>query len=374
MKRDLYTPEQESFRATVADFISRAVVPELSRWESQGYVDPEFFLRAAEQGLLGSDPRISADFRFSSILYEELVAVGATGVAMAMGGFNDLVEPYISRFATTEQKLRWLPRLRAGKQLAALAITESAAGSDLRGIRTVADRDGDSFIVNGSKTLIGSAGIAGVFIVLVATSPGEFSLLVIDKDAPGIVRGPSLAKIGLHSQQMGSLEFVDARVPVSNLLGEEGKALDYLRTNLPQERLVVALMATASSERMLRLALDQARSRTIAGRPVGEYQANLFMLAELATQVEAGRAFIDRCILGFVNDELSAVEAAMAKLWATEAQQDIATRSLQIHGGAGYLADHPATREFLDARASTIYAGTSEVMKHIVGRDLLRDY
>jgi alkylation response protein AidB-like acyl-CoA dehydrogenase len=370
--RTVFEPAQEVFRGQVRAFVAREVEPNLRRWEAQGHADRDFFPGAARAGLLGHEQMLAGDYRYNVVVSEELVSAGATAIAMAIGGFNDLVAPYLLRFGTPEQRARWLPALASGRSLAALAMTEPGAGSDLRGIGTVARRDGDHYVVHGQKALVGNAGLADVILLLVRTGDDDLSLLVVEGDPSGLGRGEPLEKIGLHAQQMGSLELDDVRVPAGNLLGLEGRAMDYLRTNLAQERLCVAVMAMASVERLLALTLEQLRGRTAFGRPLGTFQANTFALAELWTEATVGRAFVDRCIAAHTRGELTGEEAAMAKWWVTEMQQRVAARCLQLHGGGGYLRDSPVAREFLDARASTIYAGTTEIMKHIIGRHLLR--
>lgn len=372
MDRTVFEPAHEDFRGQVRAFVAREVEPNLGRWETQGHVDRGLFPEAARGGLLGHEQMLAGDYRYNAVVSEELVAVGATAVAMAIGGFNDLVAPYLLRFGTAEQQACWLPVLASGRSLTALAMTEPAAGSDLRGISTVARRDGDHYIVDGQKALVGNAGLADVILLLARTGEDELSLLVLEGNPSGLTRGEPLEKIGLHAQQMGSLQLEHVRVPAGNLLGVEGRAMDYLRTNLAQERLCVAVMAMASVERLLALTLERLRDRTAFGRPIGTFQANTFALAELWTEATVGRAFVDRCIAAHTAGALTGEEAAMAKWWVTEMQQRVAARCLQLHGGAGYLQNSPVAREFLDARASTIYAGTTEIMKHIVGRHLLR--
>jgi alkylation response protein AidB-like acyl-CoA dehydrogenase len=380
MQRDLFDADHDDFRAMVRDFVANEVVPHLAAWEQAGAVDRGFYAKAGEVGLLGLDVDENyggggvEDFRYSLIVIEELCRAGASSVTMNVSGFNDLVAPYLSELCNEEQKQRWLPALCAGTAVSALAMTEPGAGSDLKAIRTTAVRRGDEYIVNGAKTFISNGILADVVLTVVTTDPGAgakgVSLLVLERGMPGFERGRKLDKIGLLAQDTAELFFADVRVPAANLLGEEGRGFGYLMRNLPRERLSVAATAVAAMERTLRNTLEYTGQRNAFGRPIADLQANRFALAELATEIQIARVFLDRCVSELVARRLTDVDAAMAKWWSTELQQRVAQRCLQLHGGYGFMREYPVARDFLDARASTLYAGTTEVMKEIIGRSL----
>ncbi|WP_285034294.1 acyl-CoA dehydrogenase family protein [Mycolicibacterium sp. lyk4-40-TYG-92] len=380
MKRHIFDTEHDEFRSTVRKFVSAEVEPRLHQWEHAGLVDRQFYARAGELGLLGIEvnERFGGggvrDFRYNLIINEELCRIGAAALVMNINGFNDLVAPYLNSLCTAEQKARWLPPLCAGETISAIAMTEPAAGSDLKMIRTTARRNGDHYVVNGAKTFISNGINADVIITAVSTDPEKgsrgVSLLVLERGMPGFTRGSKLEKIGLKAQDTAELFFDGVRVPVANLLGEEGAGFSYLMRNLPLERMSVAATAVASMERTLQAALDYTSERTAFGRAISDFQANRFTLAELSTEVTIARVFVDRCVSALVEDDLGPVDAAMAKWWTTELQQRVVTRCLQLYGGYGYMSEYSVARDFLDARASTIYAGTTEIMKEIIARAL----
>jgi long-chain-acyl-CoA dehydrogenase len=380
LPRTLFDGEHGQFRDMVREFVAREVVPHLAAWDEAGIVDRSLYRAAGRTGLLGlavSD-RFGGggvdDFRFSMIIAEELCAVGATAVSMCFGGFNDLVAPYLSGLGTVEQQRRWLPGACAGDTVTAIALTEPGAGSDLRAIRTHAVRDGDHYRLNGSKTFVSNGSQADLVLVAAKTGRaedrGQVSLFVVERDMPGFHRGRKLDKVGLDAQDTAELFFDDVRVPGTNLLGEEGHGLTYLMRNLSLERMSVTVAAMAATERTLHHTLAYTRERSAFGRPIADFQHNRFTLAELATEIQVGRVFVDRCVAALVAGALQPATAAMAKLWVTELQQRVVTRCLQLHGGYGYMREYPVARDFLDARASTLYAGTSEIMKEIIARTL----
>ncbi|MDG9722865.1 acyl-CoA dehydrogenase family protein [Streptomyces sp. DH41] len=380
MDRALFETEHRDFRTMVRDFVTKEVQPHLPAWEQAGAVDRTLYEKAGAVGLLGLDVDErhggggTADFRYNLIVIEELCRAGAAAVTMNLSGFNDLVAPYLNTLATEEQKQRWLPGLCAGTKVSAIAMTEPGAGSDLKAVRTTAVRDGDDYVVNGAKTFISNGILADLVVTAVRTDPAAgrkgISLLVLERGMPGFERGRKLEKIGLHAQDTAELSFTDVRVPAANLLGEEGRGFEYLMHNLPQERLSVAATAVASMERTLENTLEHTGERTAFGRPVADFQANRFVLAELATEVRVARVFLDHCAAELVAGRLSDVDAAMAKWWTTELQQRVVTRCLQLHGGYGFMREYDVARDFLDARAGTLYAGTTEIMKEIIGRSL----
>jgi len=380
MKRDVFGPEHERFRRGVAGFVSDRVVPCLQQWEENRIVDRSFYQRAGVAGLLGLgiDERYGGrnlrDFRYNAILTEELCQVGAVSVVINLAGFNDLVAPYLDAICTEEQKERWLPGLCRGELISAIAMTERAAGSDLRGIRTAAVTDGDSYVLNGSKIFIGNGMNADIIIVVAKIDASDnrrdpLSLIVVEQGAVGLER-EQLDKIGLQAQDTAELFFNDVRVPKANLLGKVGLGLTYLKQNLPQERLSVAVMAAAGMQRTLRHTLDYVRQREAFGRTLLDLQATRFTLAELATEVDVAQAFVDKALGEAASGALTPVDAAKVKWWVTELQQQVLNRCLQLYGGYGVLRENLAAQDLLDARQATLYAGTTEIMKEIIGRSL----
>ncbi|MGD6741829.1 acyl-CoA dehydrogenase family protein [Streptomyces sp. BH106] len=382
MRTDLFTDEHELFRESVRGFVEREVAPHVEEWEKVGRIDPKLWRTAGEQGLLGLGvPEEyggggTADYRFRCVIMEELARVGAASVNVALGGFDDLIGPYLVDLGTEEQKRRWLPGLCSGVKGAAIAMTEPGAGSDLRGIRTTAVRDGDDWILNGSKTFITGGSRADVIIVVARTDPDAgargFTLLVVEGDMPGFTRGRALDKLGQRAEDVSELFFDDVRVPATHVLGTEGGGFGHLMERLPKERLSIAYYGLAAGEAALRWTIDYTKERHAFGKPVAEFQNSKFVLAEMATELDVTRAYLDRSVLALNAGELSAVDAAQAKWWATELQQRVINRCLQLHGGYGYMREYPIARAFVDARVQTIYGGTTEIMKEIVGRDLVK--
>ncbi|CAM3427298.1 Acyl-CoA dehydrogenase [Mycobacterium intermedium] len=286
---------------------------------------------------------------------------------------NDVVAPYLTDLTTEEQKERWLPGVTSGELIVAIAMTEPGAGSDLSGISTRAVRDGDHYVIDGAKTFISNG--QNCDLVVVAARTGEdrhrgLSLFVVEAETPGFEKGRNLDKLGLHGQDTSELSFTGARVPAANLLGEEGAGFYQLMRNLPQERLSLAVTAVAAAEGVLATTLEYVKQRNAFDKPVGTFQHNRFLLAELSTEVEIARVFIDHCVELHTRNELSAATAAKAKWWTTELQVRVADRCLQLHGGYGYMREYPVCRAFADARIQTIYGGTTEIMKEIIGKDL----
>ncbi|MGW8483035.1 acyl-CoA dehydrogenase family protein [Microbacterium sp. NPDC055903] len=379
LTRDLFDEDHEEFRRIVRDFVEAQVRPNAERWDAAGVVDRELFTRAAEAGILGFgiddayDGGGSDDFRFNVVLAEELardpVSSGMAGIALS----NDITIPYFTELTDDAQKQRWLPGIAAGELITAIAMTEPGTGSDLSGIRTSAVRDGDDYIVNGSKIFISNGQNADLVATAVRTSPDPhkgLSLLVIERGMPGFSRGKNLDKIGLHAQDTSELIFEDVRVPAANLLGPEGAGFPGLMRNLPQERLSIAVGAVASSEGVLARTLAYVTERTAFGKPVGSFQNTRFELAEMTTAVAASRAYVDQAIRQHMAGTLSAADAAAAKFLTTEQYVDVVGRCLQLHGGYGYMNEYRIAQDYKDARITTIYGGTTEIMKEIVGRDL----
>ena len=379
LKRDIYDEDHEQFREVVRAFVEQYARPNADRWSAEGKVDRWLFTKAAEAGILGfAIPEEHGgggadDFRFHAIMGEELahnpVSDGMAGIALS----NDIVIPYFTDLTSGEQKQRWLPGIAAGELIVAVAMTEPGTGSDLAGIRTSAVPDGDDYIVNGTKIFISNGQNADLVVTAVRTSDDPhrgLSLLVIETDTPGFSRGRNLEKVGLHAQDTSELVFEDVRVPAANLLGPEGAGFIGLMRNLPQERLSIAAAAVAASEGVLERTLTYVTDRKAFGKPIGSFQNTRFELADMVTATDVSRAYIDRCIRLHSAGELSAEDAAAAKFWTTEQLVQVVNRCLQLHGGYGYMREYRIARDYEDARITTIYGGTTEIMKEIVGRGL----
>ncbi|MEU9980822.1 acyl-CoA dehydrogenase family protein [Streptomyces sp. NPDC050856] len=379
MKRRLFSAEHDAFRETVRAFLAKEVLPHYEQWEKDGIVSRDVWLAAGRQGLLG--PAVpeeyggggTTDFRYSAVLAEEFTRAAAPG--LALGLHNDIVGPYLTGLATEEQKRRWLPGFCSGELIGAIAMTEPGAGSDLQAIRTTAEDRGDHWLLNGSKTFISNGILADLVIVVARTTPEGgahgLSLLVVERGMDGFERGRNLDKIGQKSQDTAELFFHDVRVPKDNLLGELNGAFVHLMTNLAQERMAIAVAGIAAAEHVLEITTRYVQEREAFGRPLARLQHIRFEIAEMATECAVTRAFLDRCVVDHSNGELDAVHASMAKWWATELQKRVADRCLQLHGGYGYMAEYPVARAFTDGRIQTIYGGTTEIMKEIIGRSLL---
>jgi alkylation response protein AidB-like acyl-CoA dehydrogenase len=378
MRRTLFEPEHDLFRAAFRAFVEREIAPFHAEWERAGAVPRDLWQAAGRQGFLCMDvPEEyggagARDYRFNVVIGEELWRAGATGPGFVL--HTDIVVPYITNYGTPEQRQRWLPRCVSGECITAIAMTEPGAGSDLAAIRTTARRDGDAYLLNGQKTFISNGILNDLVIVAAKTNPEAghkgISLLVVERDMPGYERGRRLEKIGLHAQDTAELFFHNVRVPCDHLLGEEGQGFRYLMEQLPRERLAIAVGAVAAAEAALEQTIRYCREREAFGRPIGALQSVRFTLAELVTEVQIGRVFVDQCVLALNRGELTAETAAMAKWWTTELQQRLVHACLQLHGGYGYMREYPIARAFLDARVQTIYGGTTEIMKEIIGRSL----
>jgi alkylation response protein AidB-like acyl-CoA dehydrogenase len=380
--RTLLEPEHEAFRRTVRSFIEREIAPHHERWEASGCVDRDVWTKAGEQGLLCFDvaeeyggPGVS-DFRYNMVLAEEMTRAGAHGPGFAV--HTDIIVPYLSSLGTDEQKRRWLPGCVSGDTVTAIAMTEPGAGSDLQGVRTHAVNKGDHYVLNGSKTFISNGILADLVIVVARTDTlvdgglghKGISLLVVERGMPGFERGRNLAKVGLHAQDTAELFFDDVVVPSDNLLGAEGSGFLSLMVNLPQERLSIAMMAAAACEAVLDMSLAYAKQREAFGRPIGSFQHNRFVLAEMATEAHIARVFVDDCVRRHLVGDLDAAGASMAKWWTTELQKKLVDQAVQLHGGYGYMSEYPVAKAFLDSRVQTIYGGTTEIQKEIIGRSL----
>jgi alkylation response protein AidB-like acyl-CoA dehydrogenase len=379
MRHSLYEAEHDQFRDMVRGWAEKTVRPFHAQWEKDGIVPRDVWLSGGKQGLLGLDMEEKYggggvhDFRYPAVLDEELVRIGASGVGFGL--HNDVVGPYLRDLATEAQKERWLPGFCSGELITAIAMTEPGAGSDLQGLRTTARRDGDGWVLNGSKTFITNGINADLVIVVAKTDPEAqgakgLSLLVVERDMAGFSRGRNLEKVGLKAQDTAELFFDDVRVPAENLLGGENRGFLHLMENLPQERLSIAVGAVAAVERVLALTVEYVTSRKAFGRPVSSFQNTRFVLAELQTEATIARTFVDECVRQLNTRELTATDAAMAKWWTTELQNKVADRCLQLHGGYGYMDEYPVSKAWRDSRVQSIYGGTNEIMKEIIGRSM----
>ena len=381
MDRTIFDDEHEAFRASFRTWLDREVAPHYLEWEKAGIVPHDLFVEAGKHGFLGiAVPEEYGgggvdDFRYNLVIGEEIQAAGVNGAGLGITLHNDICTPYFLAYCTEEQRARWLPGIVSGELITAIAMTEPGIGSDLAGMSTSAIRDGDAYVVNGSKTFITNGINADLVITAVKTDPSQrhsgMSLLILERGMDGFERGRNLEKLGLHSQDTAELFFTDVHVPAENLLGEEGKGFLELVHNLPQERLSIAVTAVAAARAALGWTLEYVQERKAFGQPISAFQNTRFVLAELATEVEVGQSFVDRCVLALNEGTLSAEEAAMAKWWCTELQQRVVDRCLQLHGGYGYMTEYPIARAYADARITTIYGGTTEIMKEIIGKSLL---
>jgi alkylation response protein AidB-like acyl-CoA dehydrogenase len=380
MRRTLFEPEHVDFRESVHRFVAEEITPHHEQWERDGIVPRQLFAKAAAKGMLAMQvPERHGgagidDFRFNQIVSEEVSLAGAAGSGLGLTLHNDICLPYILALGNDEQHDRWLPGIADGTLITALAMTEPEIGSDLAGLRATAVRDGDVYVVNGSKTFITNGINSDLVITAVKTDPsrrhGGISLLVLERGIEGFSRGRNLDKVGMHAQDTAELFFQDVRVPAENRLGEEGAGFRYMTSNLAQERLSIAIAGVAAARGALRWTLDYVKQRTAFGQPIGSFQNSRFALAEMATEVELATAFVDQAVLALNRDDLSPEDAAMAKWWATELQGRVIDRCVQLHGGYGYMLEYPIARAYVDARVTRIYGGTTEIMKEIIGRSL----
>jgi alkylation response protein AidB-like acyl-CoA dehydrogenase len=380
MRRTLYEPEHADFRESWRAFLDREAVPHADAWEREGIVPRAFFAAAGAAGFLGmAVPEAYGgagveDFRFNAVIAEEAQALGLGGVALGVTLHNDICLPYFLEYCTDEQRERWLPGIVRGELITAIAMTEPGTGSDLAAIASTALREDDHYRVNGSKTFITNGINADLVITAVKTDPAQrhagLSLVVLERGMEGFERGRNLEKIGQHSQDTAELFFQDVRVPVANRLGEEGQGFRYLTANLAQERLSIGLSALAAARAGLDWAIAYVRERRAFGAPIGTLQNTRFVLADCHAEVEVGTTYADRCVEALNAGELTAEDAAAAKLWLTEMQGRVLDRCLQLFGGYGYVTEYPIARAYADARITRIYGGTSEIMKEIVGRSL----
>ena len=383
MRRTLFEDVHEDFRSSFRTFLEREVLGEENRygdWERAGIVPREVFARAGAGGFLGmSIPERyggagADDFRFNLIIGEETQRAGVSSFGLGITLQNDICLPYFLTYCSEQQHERWLPGIASGELITAIAMSEPGMGSDLAAIATRARRQADHYVVDGAKTFITNGINADLVIVAAKTDPDErhrgISLLVVERGMHGFTRGRNLQKIGQHGQDTAELYFAGVCVPVANLLGDEGEGFRYLVSNLPQERLSIAVSAVAAAEAALAWTLDYVRERRAFGQPIGSFQSSRFTLAEVRTEVDVARAYIDRCVQALNANELSAEDAAMAKWWCTDMQGRLIDRCVQLFGGYGYMREYPIARAWADARVTRIYGGSNEIMKEIIGRSL----
>ncbi|MFI9562866.1 acyl-CoA dehydrogenase family protein [Streptomyces rishiriensis] len=378
MRRTIFTDEHQLFRETARSYYLRECVPHTEEWEREGQVGRAAWAAAGKAGLIGWQfpeeygGQGIQDFRYNAVMAEEMAATGSVGIGLGLQ--NDVIPPYLMQLTTPEQKARWLPGVIAGETICALALSEPAAGSDLKGIRTTARRDGDAWVIDGSKTFITNGILADLVIVACKTDPDAghkgISLIVVERGAEGFERGRKLDKIGMKAQDTAELFFREVRVPAENLIGQEGRGFYHMMGNLPTERLAIAVAALASAERAFGCALEYAKDRTAFGRPIGRFQANRFALADMKATLQVARVHLDGCVMALVEGELTAEEAAAAKYWTTETGWQVIDRCMQLFGGYGYVNEYEIARIWRDSRVQRVFGGTSEIMQEIVGRSL----
>ena len=379
MDRKHYEPEHEAFGEAFRAFVDKVIVPDYLDWERAGIMPREVFQEAGKDGFLGmAVPEEFGgggvdDFRFNQILDEQIGYAGIGGAGLGISLHNDICLPYFLAYCTPEQQQRWLPGIASGELITAVAMTEPGAGSDLSGIRTSAKRDGDHYVVNGSKTFITNGINADLVITAVRTGEDRhkgISLLILERGMPGFERGRNLDKLGLHSQDTAELSFADVRVPVENLIGEEGEGFRYLTAKLPQERASIAVAGVAEAQAAFDETVRYVKDRKAFGTSIGAFQNTKFVLSEIITEIDVAQAFLDRCVDRLNDGELSAADASKAKYWCTELQGRVVDRCLQLHGGYGFMNEYPIARRYADARVTRIYGGTSEIMKSVISKSI----
>ena len=380
MQRTLFEKDHEAYRETVREFLAREIEPNYERWESDRLIDRSAWLAAGKSGIVGLGVPEEfggsgvTDYRFRYVVAEEIARTATTSFGSGLSLQDDIAIPYIVNLGTDEQKQRWLPGMAAGELIGAIAMTEPGTGSDLQGVKTTAVRDGDEWVINGQKTFITNGIHSDLVIVVARTDPSAgskgFSLLVVERGMPGFSRGRKLHKVGLAGQDTAELVFEDVRVPATNLLGTEGRGFVHLMENLPLERISIAVNAIAAAKAAYQWTRDYVFERKAFGKPIGDLQNTRFALAEMLTEIEVTESHIDRCVLALNADELTAVDASKGKWWASELQKRVVDRCVQLHGGYGYMMEYPIGRAYVDSRIQTIYGGTTEIMKEIIGRDI----
>ncbi|MFA1547222.1 acyl-CoA dehydrogenase family protein [Actinomadura chokoriensis] len=381
MRRTVFNEDHEAFRDTIRAFIDAEVAPVYEEWENAGHPPRDFYLKLGELGVFGIQvPEEYGGAGETSFKYQAVISEECARAGVSFGGYGvhvNLVLPYLLKYGNEEQKKRWLPPFASGEMMTAIAMTEPGTGSDLAGMQTTAKRDGDHYVLNGAKTFITGGVLADRVLVVARTSPATpenrragLSILAVDTRSEGYAVGRKLEKIGLRSSDTAELSFTDVRVPVEDLLGEEGRGFEYLTHNLAEERLGIATSSYASAAAAVEFARAYVRERTVFGKTVSSFQNTKFVLAECATEVEAARSLVDRCIEALDAGELTPADAAVCKLFCTEVQGRVVDKCLQLHGGYGYILEYPIARLYADARVARIYGGTSEVLKTIIAKDI----
>ena len=378
----IFDEDHDLFRESFRSFVDTEMKPHFHDWEAAGIMDRSVYAAAAKYGFLGFNlPEEhggggSSDFRFNTIVGEELQYAGMGGAGNGICLVNDITTPYFSEYCTPEQAERWIPGMADGELITAIAMTEPGTGSDLAGIASTAVRDGDEWVLNGAKTFITNGINSDLVITVCRTDPDAgrngLSLLVVERGMDGFERGRNLDKIGQHSADTAELSFTDVRVPHTNMLGEPGRAMEYLGFNLAQERLSIGITGMAVARAALDWTVDYVKEREAFGTTISSFQNTKFVLSEIATEVEVTEPFMDKCVLELNAGTLTPARAAMAKLWGSELQNRVTDRCLQLFGGYGYMSEYPIGKAYVDARIATIYGGTSEIMKTIISKDVLR--
>jgi acyl-CoA dehydrogenase len=379
MKRDLFSPDHDLFREQFRKFAEKEIAPKVAAWNERGMSDRETWRKAGAAGFLGANQPVEyggagGDFLYDAIVMEEMADLRAH--AMMISLHSDIVMPYLLHYGTEEQKRRYVPGAIAGEILLGIAMTEPGTGSDLAAVQTRARRDGDHFVINGAKTFISNGQIGDLFIVVCKTDPDAkpahkgISLILVEADTPGFVRGRKLDKLGLRGQDTSELAFEDCRVPVANVLGTEGRGFIQLMEQLQQERLTISVASMASCRRALLDTIDYTQQRQAFGQPIAQFQNTQFRLAELATEVEVGQAFVDKLLAAHVRGDDIVTEVSMAKWWTTDLQKRLTSQCLQLFGGYGFMMEYPVAMDYADAAVQSIYAGTNEIMKVIIARRL----
>jgi len=377
--RTVFKEEHEMFRDSVRKFLEEEIAPHHEQWEIDGQVDRSAWLKAGEMGMISPTVPVEfggvgVDFRYNAVIDEEVARLGLTGLGFAL--HSDIAVPYIIHYGTDEQKKKYLPKLVSGEMISAIAMTEPGTGSDLQGVKTTAVKDGDDYILNGSKTFITNGQLADITIVVAKTNPElgakGTSLILVETGTEGFSKGQNLKKVGMKAQDTSELFFENARVPQTNLLGEENKGFIYLMQDLPQERLSVAITGISAAESILEQTVEYTKERKAFGKPISALQNTQFKLAELSTELTSARVFLDRCLELHIEGKLDTVTASKAKLLCSDLQCKVMDECLQLHGGYGYMWEYPVARAWADSRVQRIYAGTNEIMKLIIGRSMVQ--
>ena len=379
MKREIYDEDHEAFRSSVREFLERSVIPNVEQHAADKAIPREFWLEAGKQGFLGLEiPEEyggagAEDYRFNAVMAEELSKVNAA-LGSCWGIHADITAPYIVAMGTEEQKQRWLPGVASGEILLAIGMTEPSGGSDLAALKTTAVKDGDDWVINGSKTFITNGYSADLVITAVRTDPEKgargITLFAIPADAPGFSRGRKLDKVGQDESDTAELFFEDVRLGEDHIIGELGGGFIAMMQKLPQERLGCSISNVAHAKQILLETIQYTKDRKAFGAPIGTFQHNKFLMAELVTSIEVAEAYIDQCVIAHDKGELTPVDAAKAKWWSSQVQNDVLDHCVQLHGGYGFMNEYRVARAWRDARVSKIWAGSNEIMKELIGRDL----